>query len=156
MAFAEDLLEQAYPLARRERTKPRQASLRRAISTAYYALFHLLIREAAGNWKGIDRRARLARSFEHGKMRRASDGVAHLKFPGQNERTVTDLKALAHSFAGLQEARHTADYDASRKWSRTEALRMIEQADTAFGIWRAIQNEAIAQGYLLSLLTGRS
>src|ERR1035438_8189681 len=31
MAFAEDLLEQAYHLARRERTKPRQASLRRAI-----------------------------------------------------------------------------------------------------------------------------
>src|ERR1035438_5650076 len=64
MAFAEDLLEQAYHLARRERTKPRQASLRRAISTAYYALFHLLIREATGNWKRDVQRARLARTFE--------------------------------------------------------------------------------------------
>jgi hypothetical protein len=33
---------------------------------------------------------------------------------------------------------------------------MVNQAETAFKIWRAIQNEAIAQDYLLSLLTGRS
>jgi len=156
MAFAEDLLEQAYHLARRERTKPRQASLRRAISTAYYALFHFLVKEAAGNWRGVDRRPRLARAFEHGKMRRASDGLAHLKFPGQNQQTVMDLKTLAHSFVGLQEARHTADYDGSRKWSRTEVLRMIEQAGAALKIWRTIQNEPIAQDYLLSLLTGRT
>jgi len=50
MAFADDLLEQAYHLARRERKNPTQASLRRAVSTAYYALFHLLIDEAVGNW----------------------------------------------------------------------------------------------------------
>ena len=38
-----DLLEQAEHLARREKQRPKQASLRRAISTAYYALFHLLV-----------------------------------------------------------------------------------------------------------------
>jgi hypothetical protein len=46
MAFADDLPEQAYHLGRRERKNPIQASLRRAVSTAYYALFHLLIDEA--------------------------------------------------------------------------------------------------------------
>ena len=50
MAFADDLLEQAYHLANRESGDPKQASLRRAVSTAYYALFHLLIDEAVGNW----------------------------------------------------------------------------------------------------------
>ena len=156
MAFAEDLLEQAYHLARRERTKPRQASLRRAISTPYYALFHLLIREATGNWKRDVQRARLARTFEHGRMRKASEGLIHAKFHDQNGQTVADLKTLAQTFVRLQDFRHIADYDGSRKWSRTEAIGMVNQAETAFKIWRAIQNEAIAQDYLLSLLTGRS
>jgi hypothetical protein len=43
MPFADDLLEQAYDLANKEPTNPKQASLRRAVSTAYYAQFHLLI-----------------------------------------------------------------------------------------------------------------
>jgi uncharacterized protein (UPF0332 family) len=156
MAFAEDLLEQAYHLARRERTKPRQASLRRAISTAYYALFHLLIREAASHWRIDVQRARLARSFEHGKMRKASEGLTHAKFHGQDGQTAADLKALARAFLDLQEARHIADYDGSRKWTRTEALDHVKQVETAFRIWGEIRNETIAQDYLLSLLTGRS
>ena len=49
MAFPGDLLEQAKHLSKRERRKPKQASLRRAVSTAYYALFHLLIEEATRN-----------------------------------------------------------------------------------------------------------
>lgn len=39
MPFPEDLLQQAYDLANKEPTDPKQASLRRAVSTAYYALF---------------------------------------------------------------------------------------------------------------------
>jgi hypothetical protein len=42
-----DLIEQAQHLAKREPNRPRQASLRRAVSTAYYALFHMLISDAA-------------------------------------------------------------------------------------------------------------
>jgi hypothetical protein len=51
MALPEDLLEQAQHLVSGERTRPRQASLRRALSTAYYSLFHLLISEATQLWK---------------------------------------------------------------------------------------------------------
>lgn len=40
----EQLLSQAEHLARKDRTpNPPQASLRRAVSAAYYALFHLLV-----------------------------------------------------------------------------------------------------------------
>ena len=46
MNLPADLLEQAEHLAGREATRPKQASLRRAISAAYYSVFHLLIREA--------------------------------------------------------------------------------------------------------------
>lgn len=66
MSLAKDLLEQAKHLASRERKRPKQASLRRAVSTAYYAVFYLLIGEAVRNWSRSDQRAKLARAFEHG------------------------------------------------------------------------------------------
>src|SRR5580700_2215245 len=73
MPYPEHLLEQAKHLANREKKRPRQASLRRAVSTGYYALFHLLIHEATLNWKRVDQRALLARFFDHGKMKTASE-----------------------------------------------------------------------------------
>jgi uncharacterized protein (UPF0332 family) len=47
MSLHNDFLEQARFLAMREARRPKQASLRRAVSTAYYALFHLLASEVA-------------------------------------------------------------------------------------------------------------
>lgn len=47
MTLHHDLLEQAEHLAKRETKKPKQASLRRAVSSAYYALFHLLVSDGA-------------------------------------------------------------------------------------------------------------
>ena len=41
MTFPDELLEQAHHLANRERKRPRQASLRRAVSSAYYARFSI-------------------------------------------------------------------------------------------------------------------
>lgn len=69
MRLPDGLLEQAQHLVRREPKRPKQASLRRAISTAYYALFHLLISEAVLNWKRAEDRVELARMFEHTHMR---------------------------------------------------------------------------------------
>jgi hypothetical protein len=43
VAYHDDLLQQALELVHSKQRKPKQASLRRAVSTAYYALFHLLI-----------------------------------------------------------------------------------------------------------------
>src|SRR5580658_11266364 len=72
MAFAEDLLKQAFLLLNKESKNPTQASLRRSVSTAYYALFHLLIQEASANWSRADTRDYLARAFEHRTMKQAS------------------------------------------------------------------------------------
>jgi uncharacterized protein (UPF0332 family) len=152
MAFADDLLEQAYHLARREKKKPKQASLRRAVSTAYYALFHLLISEAVANWRRNDQRAGLARAFEHGKMKQASGKLATAKFSGQSPNAVQDLKMVADAFVRLQQQRQTADYDNSEKWSRTQAVRQINLASAAFKSWHVVRTEKIAQDYLLSLL----
>jgi len=73
MSFADDLLQQAQHLANKERRYPRQASLRRAVSTAYYALFHLLIDDAVSTWEVARQRGALARTFEHGKMKRVCE-----------------------------------------------------------------------------------
>jgi hypothetical protein len=45
-----------------------QATLRRAVSTAYYALFHFLVEEACANWTRPEQRHALARTFIHRHM----------------------------------------------------------------------------------------
>src|ERR1700730_7710734 len=72
MAFADDLLELAQDMANLPAANRRQANLRRADSTAYYALFHLLISKATLNWARADLRPALGRLFEHGPMNTAS------------------------------------------------------------------------------------
>jgi len=73
MGLAEDLLLQADHLATYEGGNPSQASLRRAVSTAYYALFHLLIEDAAQRWQGSpEAHTGLQRAFSHGPMKNTS------------------------------------------------------------------------------------
>jgi uncharacterized protein (UPF0332 family) len=162
MAFPDQLLEQALHLANRERKRPRQASLRRAVSTAYYALFHLLIREATLNWRRADQRAALARLFEHGKMKAASERQrgecnGYLQsspspVAGPEYDCFRHLLRVVSAFSQAQQQRHAADYDNSKQWTRTEVLTQIELVERAFRSWHEIREEKIAQAYLTSLL----
>ena len=68
MAYADDLFREAHHLAKRGGKLANQASLRRAVSTAYYAVFHLLVADFVANWRLPDQRARLGRMFEHRRM----------------------------------------------------------------------------------------
>jgi hypothetical protein len=58
---------------------------------------------------------------------------------------------VAKSFLKLQEARHKADYDNSKVWSRTEVWEMIAVAQDAMAFWSEIREKEIAQDYLLDL-----
>ena len=49
MAYPQDLLQHARQMAELRLNEAHQASLRRALSSAYYALFHLLIGDAVAN-----------------------------------------------------------------------------------------------------------
>ena len=72
MSLATDLLAQATHLAQVDKGKPKQANLRRSISVAYYALFHLLIgagASCAGSKLNAAGRATVMRSFEHANMK---------------------------------------------------------------------------------------
>lgn len=161
MPFAQDLLEQADHLATKEPRRPRQASLRRAVSTAYYALFHLLIQEATRNWRRVLQRPILARVFEHGVMKAAcdkkrSDLRAFLKtnpLPPANQRAIAQhLHTVVNTFIEAQQQRHSADYDNSKQWTRTEVLTQIANVTTAFQSWHQIRDENLAQDYLVYLL----
>lgn len=76
MSLSRDLLAQAKLLATKEKSRPKQASLRRSVPTAYYAVFHLLVDAATRRLvSGADRqplRSCLARAFDHGVMKRVA------------------------------------------------------------------------------------
>jgi hypothetical protein len=160
MAFADDLLEQAEHLARREPKRPRQASLRRAVSTAYYALFHLLISETIRNWRRPAERNTLARMFEHGFMSKACDkkyreleDYFKTNPPAGSELTIAKhVHLIAETFTVLQQLRHDADYDGSVKWTRTSTLAGVEAVEKAFQSWQAIREQPAAQDFLVTLL----
>jgi len=147
-------------------TEPHQSSLRRAVSPAYYALFHLLIAEATANWKREELRGALARVFDHGTMKLAADKkVAELNgyfkeqpVRGRIERfpiTFYHLYNVADAFAQAQYHRAEADYNTVRQWELTEVLLHIDGIADAFKSWRIIREEPAAQAYLVSMLPGR-
>jgi len=143
MGYHHDLIEHAIDLWQLNvPDKPRQADLRRAVSAAYYSLFHLLTTEAALNWRHERQRHDFARMFDHGRMRSASESRKTLEEP---------IGVVAKSFLKLQEARHKADYDNSKVWSRTEVWEMIAVAQDAMAFWSDIREKEIAQDYLLDL-----
>jgi len=151
MAFADDLLEQAEFLADRDPINPKQASLRRAVSAAYYALFHLLIDEAVGNWGVARQRGVLARTFDHGKMKSVCEALVTNFYKGGSPPAGVQLKNVAQTFGTLQQQRHIADYDNGFVWQRTDAVAQIDLASAAFADWRAIRGTDEAQDYLLTL-----
>jgi uncharacterized protein (UPF0332 family) len=151
MSLADDLLVQAEHLANWEDGEPTQAALRRAVSTAYYAIFHLLIDEAVGKWIIVRQRSILARIFDHGKMKKVCEEHFH-QFPSAGRPMDGALLAqVAQFFGTLQEKRLTADYDNSFEWNRTNAMGQVNLAFAAFDAWRKISETAAAQDFLLML-----
>ena len=152
MAFADDLLRDAHHLAGRGGQKPKQSSLRRAVSTAYYALFHLLIADFVSNWRLTDQQARLGRMFEHRKM---SGAVLKLQDKKNPTAVEADLQKVISAFVQLQEDRYKADYDVGWIWSRTDVANTLAIADETFKTWRGIRMEKVATHHLMSMFGAR-
>jgi hypothetical protein len=139
----EDLLLQAEALAQLDPKKPKQANLRRAVSSAYYAVFHFLVHEACCVQIGTQHtqapfRHVLGRAFAHGVMKQActSFGGGTLKdavskglprSPAGNYAIPPGIQDIAATFTELQEKRHLADYDLSERFRRSDVLALIEQ-----------------------------
>ncbi|MFE0150510.1 hypothetical protein ACFWY5_25385 [Nonomuraea sp. NPDC059007] len=143
---ADDYLHLADTLAGRTagRGRPRTAYLRRAISTAYYALFHELVqhgaRRAARNGP-IEHQQAIGRWYAHGNFKKAArwvEDIAAGRTPPGPVRLLlidpliqgvpTDLEVLASAFNELQEARHGADYDPAFDVTRLGTLGHVNTA----------------------------
>ncbi len=163
MAYADELLELAQEIANLHSQQPHQASLRRAVSTAYYALFHLLISEATSNWSRPEFRAILARVFDHGPMKQAADkGVSEIQSylkakppEGPEREAANHLYNVANTFAQAQYHRTEADYNTARTWVQMEVLLHIEGIAEAFKSWSIIREKPAAQAFLISMLPSK-
>jgi len=155
VAYHDELLQQASELVHKNPNNPTQADLRRSVSSAYYALFHLLIFEASLNWSNDTSRPGLARMFEHSLMKKVSRRVndaGRTPYAGEDPVIVNKLRSFAGLFVQLQEQRHEADYNVKDAWTLTQSLKETLAAHRAFAIWRDIRSEKISQDYLVSLL----
>jgi len=163
--YSERLLAQALHLAKRDRFRPAQVNLRRAVSSAYYALFHALVYASCGKFVGRGEDARalrlvLSRSFTHTEMQRASRAFAQ----GQNglppvvrlaldgAGVSTSLRDLAELFQCLQEDRHTADYDLAAQWRRGDVLVQITAVESCLQYLRRDRTAKDLRAYLTSIL----
>ena len=157
MAYHDDLLAHALEFV--HRSPPTQLSLRRAVSAAYYAVFHFLISEATSNWGNVSLRTALGRAYDHGVMKTASNRILdkeRFPFTGQDATVVRNLRFVGRSFSQLQEAREFADYNLTKDLDPAEALAQVRSAEEIFNAWPSIRGQQIAQAYLVSLLVKRA
>ena len=111
------------------RGRPQQVQLRKAISAAYYAMFHALAESnantligASARFRGLPAWTQTYRALEHGLARQQINrGLADF---------TPAIQDFGNGFVILQAARHRADYDPNSVSTRAEALRLIALAET--------------------------
>ncbi|MCY4445882.1 MAG: hypothetical protein OXC02_05405 [Rhodobacteraceae bacterium] len=125
-----ELIDTAHHLVDRNSTgKPRQSDLNRAMSTAYYAMFHALCRNCADCVVGTRHslRSELAwmqayRAANHSTVNsRCLNKLVMNQFP-------KNIQEFADSFVALQKKRHQADYNPENEFTIYEVMTEIDAA----------------------------
>ena len=137
--WIEIAIELALGAARGGVGRPRQAELRRAVSSAYYALFHTLSRSNADTLVGATRAARnraawrqTYRALDHGYARnQCSNRAAMGEFPD-------GIQVFGQRFVDLQGNRHDADYDPDSRFSRRVVMKLIDESRAAISAFNAV------------------
>lgn len=133
--------------------RPAHADLRRATSTAYYAVFHQILRHGAIDFLSNadeDRVADVSRWFTHKGVDDAAGFVVDAASPkvlaAIKKESRQSVQALRHAAGGtippqlllvadafqtLQEARHSADYDGTYDPIRPVTINHVEDAEAA-------------------------
>ena len=133
----DDLIAASRDLADPEaRGRPKQTYLRRAISTAYYAMFHCLAANCADTLVGGPGaiRSRPAwnqtyRALQHRtvKARCRRDDIR--KFPAE-------IRDFAAVFIQAQDRRHEADYDPRPRFDKASVIQAVDEAERAIRRFR--------------------
>lgn len=147
-----ELLRLAAVLAGDAGGSPRWVARHRAVSTAYYALFHALAemcgRELVGAWKPWAPFRHIYRSLEHSQARRVLDAAR------RDTASPKTLKTLADIFTDLQEQRHGADYDPGYRVTAGDLAAMIDRAGQAVDLLATLP--AVERKLLAARLIGRT
>jgi hypothetical protein len=135
-----------------------EADLRRGVSTAYYALFHLLIHEAMARIVADPTlRSRVGRSLDHGKMKQVCQEysgatvVAGVLTVRAGVPIAPQLQNIGTAFVDLQQARHDADYDIATPLGHADADFKVATAENAFLNWAAWQADPSSGVFLTDL-----
>lgn len=140
------------------------------MSAAYYALFHLLIADCARQLSPV-RPAGLGtliqRAFNHGDMRNVCLSFVRVHTAALNNKATGEipatrsllilplelpLAAVPQAFVELQEARHQADCDLQKNWSRLSVIDRVQTARQAFAHWQAVRRTPNAAVFAAALL----
>ena len=151
MASERDFLKTAERLIPSGRGRPARGDLSRAVSSAYYHVFHLLTRESARLYTDDPRLvSQLARTLSHktlndvSEMFRAAtedpERTAVQKLPAAlrgdwlsraDAGTVADINRMANALVRLQARRHKADYDLATDVTKAKAAEAVSIAKAA-------------------------
>lgn len=135
-----DLVEVARHLAQNpSKGRLKQAHTRRAISTAYYALFHALATLCANELVGVGKAksaawARTYRALEHGFAKSALIELAR-------RTRDQEIELLAEAFVSLQQDRHDADYDPQKTFQPADATSGVSVAEFALSALSRLTDE---------------
>lgn len=165
--YSQELLLQARMLATLDTLRPKQANLRRSISSSYYAIFHFLIEEATfltvGTQHGQSPLRHFAgRAFNHGRMKDVCEEFKKTTPASKSLKpwwsklpvsTTPTVKVVADAFLQLQSLRHSADYDMESLFLRSDALNAADSAHDAMQAWKSLKigEPRIAQLFALAL-----
>ena len=103
---------------------------------------------------GIAWRAR----FKHGTMKSVAEdfsrGYLSAKIRSGLDGRVPqrELVSIAEAFVNLQQARHEADYNRARRFTREETLDLYGEARQAFADWKTVRRTVEADAFLVALL----
>ena len=134
---------------------PLQDSLRRAVSTAYYAMFHALASSNADCLVGTSHDpltqhvwSRIYRGLNHGTAKRNLMQDWGLFSP--------QIVHFADIFAQLQDQRHQADYDPNKTFTILEAQAWVQRAEDAIAGFMQTDPEERKMVAIQSLINRRA
>lgn len=136
------------------RDRPRQMMLKKAISAAYYAMFHALCYSNANVLIGSS--ARAARLPGWSRAYRALDhGTARDRLLQHRPVASTEVRNFGATFSVLQENRHTADYDPTARFSQTYTVSLVDRAEDAIRDFLAANDQERRELAATVLMRGR-
>jgi hypothetical protein len=155
----ERLLNHARQLAERtaDTTSPRSVHARRAISAAYYALFHRVCISVTWTLVPGDSdhvRWAFCRTFDHGPIESVAKWVQGQHKPPKSIAGLVDvaeqseqIRTLTEKFVLLKQRRHDADYNHLIVFGRTNALHAVQESRAAIDTVNTVSGEPSWQAF---------